>query len=103
MSITTEQLATWASLKPDDDTKALSQVVDATNAYVASLPIVANSGGGEWSPDVVLGALMLAHRTWRRRSSPNGIEGITEVGVAYVSRYDPEVSRLLALEAPAVG
>ena len=71
----------------------------ATNAWLRTLPV--------WSDPptkaVELGAVMLVGRLWRRRGSPGGIDSITEAGPVYVARFDPDISRLLALNAPQVG
>jgi hypothetical protein len=61
----------------------------------------------EFRPDdeVMVAALMLAGRLFRRRNSPGGIESIAD-SVTYVSRYDPEIERALRIGAwltPQVG
>jgi hypothetical protein len=40
---------------------------------------------------------MLAARLVRRRNSPAGVEAFTEMGPTYVSRFDPDVDRLLGM------
>lgn len=94
------------AIKQDDP--ALPFVVDAVNDWVTRLPIVADNGtddAGNPLPlpgGVKLGALMLAVKTHRRRNSPNGIEQVTGDGIAFVARHDPEISRYLGLDRPAV-
>lgn len=110
--ITREALVAWTKgAVPADDTATL--VVEAVNAYVMTLPVAARvvtSTDPDTGVETVtvpaslkLGALMLASRTHRRRSSPSGIEAITGESVAYVARYDPEVARFLELDRPRVG
>lgn len=74
--------------------------VDATNAWVRSLPVAADSltyslAPPAWPPYVTMGALMLCTRLWRRKDSPAGVEAFTEQGAVYVSRNDPDVAQLL--------
>lgn len=105
--ITAAELATWSRGQVPADAAAV-QTVDAVNAYIATLPvsrrIVPGEDGAPAVPaSVKLGALLLANRTHRRRHSPNGIEAMTGESVAYVARYDPEISRYLELDRPRVG
>lgn len=106
--ITAGDVSSWQpAIKVDDP--ALSVVVSAVNDWISQLPVVVDrqlGDAGEPLPlpgGVKLGALMLAVKTHRRRNSPNGIEQVTGDGIAFVARYDPEISRYLALDAPAVG
>jgi hypothetical protein len=105
--ITDADVAAWLGLKTWQDDTALPEVVAMVNAYVATLPVVANlPEGDDWSASVTLGATMLAGRYYRRRNSPNGVEAITEAGAQYVARYDSDISRLLQLDVytkPAIG
>lgn len=105
--VTAAALAAWSpALKAGDpDVEA---VRSAVNEYVTALPVVADlpvaDDGTVAIPEAArLGAMMLAARTHRRRHSPNGIEQITGDGVAFVARYDPEISRYLGLDKPAAG
>ena len=106
--LTAADVLSWGGLCARDpqDAASLDAVVAATEAYVNGLPVIRDAGllpGDPWPDDVRVGALMLALRTWRRRSSPAGIESATDTGVAYVARYDPDVTRLLHLDMPGVG
>lgn len=82
--------------------------VDAVNLWVRQLPVASDaltygtptypSAPGvppQWPPYVVLGALMLTTRLWRRKDSPSGVEAFTDQGAVYVSRNDPDVAQLL--------
>lgn len=51
----------------------------------------------DWPDNITEGAIMLAARLHRRRNSPAGVEAFTDMGVAYVSRRDPDVAMLLGL------
>jgi hypothetical protein len=53
----------------------------------------------EPTPSVVLGAAMLAHRIYQRRTTPLGILGATEDGYTGIIREDPDIARLLGIGA----
>lgn len=92
----------WMKLQ-DGDNQALVLVSSATHSFVSSLPIAADDSKGD---DVLLGAVMLASRLFRRRNSPGGVEAMTEAGATYVARTDSDVSRLLQLDVfqpPRIG
>lgn len=58
------------------------------------------------SPDVVMGAAILASRLHARAGSPLGLASFAEFGASAVLRLDPDVERLLGLgryAKPAVG
>lgn len=104
--ITRAELVAWSKGQvPADDSAQLT--VDAVNAYVSALPVVArldSSDDGQAVPESVkFGALLLANRAHRRRMSPNGIESMSGESVAYVARYDPDIARFLELDRPSVG
>lgn len=108
--ITAKDVADWMELSATD--AQLPGVVDAVNAFVERLPDIprdapsAEGEPGPWAPDTKLAATMLAARLHRRRNSPNGVEALTEGGASYVSRYDPDVARILRIDGhkrPAVG
>lgn len=97
------EVLTWSALDVEPDDAQLRAVVAATVAFVDGLPVVVDNGGA-WDDGVLLGATMVAARLYRRRNSPNGLESFgQDGGVTYVSRFDPDVARLLRLSAPAVG
>lgn len=72
----------------------IAVVVPAVNAFVRSF-----HGDDGLGADVVQGSVMLAARITRRRNSPAGVESFGELGATYVSRYDPDLDRLLRLGA----
>ncbi len=92
---TVSAVAGWLSI-PDghDELGYVAAVVPAVNSFVRRL-----HGDTDWSADVVQGAVMLAARLTRRRNSPAGVESFGELGATYVSRYDPDLDRLLGLGA----
>lgn len=107
--VTRDQLVTWSQGQVQAD-EAAQLTVDAVNSWATTLPVVARLPRDELGELVdpvpqhlVLGCLMLANRTHRRRQSPNGIASITGETVAYVARHDPEVSRYLELDRPSIG
>jgi len=103
-TLTPEEVATWARVPVDAD---LVAVVEAVNAFIhADCPDVGRYPNGEWDATTRLGATMLAARWLRRRNSPNGVEALTETGISYVSRYDPDLARMLRIDGyqlPKVG
>lgn len=108
--IVVEQVRThagWTSLLPEVDEAHLSAVVAAVNAEVPKhVPAVRENPIGPWGPDIVLGAVILAHRWFTRRASPTGVAAYTETGAAYVSRWDADCDRLFGIgiyAPPAIG
>lgn len=49
------------------------------------------------TPQVKLGAAMLAFRWYSRRGSPLGVIGFAELGTQGIMRHDPDVARLLGI------
>ena len=97
-----EKVKQWSSLEDATDFDALLEVCEATVAYVSALPVVKDASA--LSPQVVLGMVMLASRLYRRRNSPIGIDSFTaDGGVAYVARFDSDITMMLRLDAPQVG
>lgn len=47
--------------------------------------------------DVELGALLLAHRLYARKGSPQGLASFGELGVGAVLRLDPDIERLVGV------
>lgn len=100
------RVVSWGDLRiaPGDD--RLTSVCAAVAAYIDGLPVVADTTDGQWTPQVDLGATMLAARLHRRRMSPNGLETFGSgdmVTSTYVSRFDPDIAVMLRLDAPTVG
>lgn len=97
--VTVDDLGTWLKVNGIAGDQTAAQVVAATNSFVSSLPSIRkHPETGDWHPDTILGATMLAARLWRRRNSPNGVEAVTEAGTSFVARYDSDISRLLRLD-----
>lgn len=83
----------------------IAVVVPAVNAWVEDL-YPAEVAAQTLRTKYVQGAVMLAARIVRRRNSPAGVESFGELGATYVSRYDPDVERLLELgphRRPVIG
>lgn len=106
MATTDSKVKTWLNLQGTDQDAHVKECVTAVNAFIGSLPVVADlPADADWPAQVDLAATMLAARLVRRRNSPSGVEGITETGTSYVSRYDPDIARMLELdgyERPAI-
>lgn len=82
------------------DTVHMDGVVAAINAMVPRIvPRVRELAAptDPWPADVDRGAVMLAARLFARRNSPTGVAAFTETGPAYVSRWDPDIERLLGI------
>lgn len=103
--VTVEAVKAWLRVRDEVDDDLLAQVVAATNAWVAGLPVVTSSPATPWPDDVRLGATMLAARLYRRRNTPSGVESFTDQ-VVYLPRRDADVDMLLHIgfyALPAVG
>ncbi|PCE13991.1 hypothetical protein AUC47_04910 [Microbacterium sp. SZ1] len=106
MATTKEKVRTWMQLQGNDQDAHVTVCVEAVNAFIGGLPVIADRAtDAEWPKQVDLAATMLAARLVRRRNSPSGVEAMTEAGTSYVSRYDPDIARMLELdgyERPAI-
>lgn len=95
------------SLTDTRDDAMVDACTAAANQWVRRLPC-ADVDAVDWSAhaDVVQGANMLGARLVRRRNSPDGVQAMTDAGVAYVARSDPDIAMLLQLgvySPPSVG
>lgn len=101
------EVVRWSGLRTTEASDpALVLAAEAVVAYVEGLPILANraDGAAPWPASVRLGAVMLTARTWRRKDTPTGVASVGDDGsIAYVARFDPDMSRLLGLDGMAVG
>lgn len=106
MTTTAAKVKTWMHLQGTEQDTHVTTVVEAVNAFIAGLPVLDGlADGAAWPKQVDLAATMLAARLVRRRNSPSGVEALTEAGTSYVSRYDPDIARMLELdgyERPAI-
>lgn len=91
----------------DAITFATAAAIDFTERHC---PILARDADGnpeaEQPAGVVLGTLMLAARWYHRKNSPAGVVSFTDFGAAQVRSSDPDVARLLRIDAytpPRVG
>lgn len=89
--INTAQVSTHLKLPAPDE--HLDLIVSEVNAMVTAWH------GETWPPGVTLGAVMLAARLHRRRNSSAGVESFSEMGAAYVSRYDSDLDRQLQINS----
>lgn len=107
--ITKQQVGEYLRLKNWQTDLDLPMTIDATNAFIASLPdkpMKTTDEGEVWAETTTMAAVMFAARLYNRRNSPNGIEAMNEMGTTYVTRYDPDVARMLRLDdhrTPRVG
>lgn len=98
-----ELVAAWTK-KPADD--ALEAATAAVNAVVRGwLP--APAPGAEWPENHELGTRLLVARIWGRVQSPAGLAAaLTDAGLSYTARTDPDVALLLGIGSyarPVVG
>lgn len=93
-SITVEEMRDWSGAKLDEGTDVLQETIDAVTDLIESWK---NQPVAEWPPRWRQGAKMLIARFLRRRNSPSGVETVGDMGVAYVSRKDPDVAQLLEI------
>lgn len=100
MFTTLEAVKGWLKLTNTDDDALVTRCVTAANQ------LVTRYAGGLDGGDVALAGTMLAARLYRRRNSPDGVQGMTDGAVAYVARTDPDVARLLRIDqyqTPQIG
>lgn len=99
--ISTDQVKDALGLDPAESTDDawLATVVDAVNAWVAGLPVLADRPAptDPWPASVTLGAVMLAVHQYQSRSAPYGRAILDSAGGFQVAYADPEIARLLAL------
>jgi hypothetical protein len=86
----------WARVPDgvDDDaiTVALTAVVEAIRARCPCL-----FAASPYVPDAAYQASLLwTSRLLARRNSPEGVIGVSDMGVANIGRWDPDVARLLS-------
>jgi hypothetical protein len=79
----------------DDD--KLRDVIAGVNAYVRRLPSAVDDIAEGWADDIVLGAVMLAARIFRRKNTPAGADAVAASAAPYVARNDPEIAMLLGI------
>ena len=87
-----------------DDAAEVEEVCVATEIYVQRCRPDGYTAGDDSTPDpavytpdaqIYRGAVMYAARWLRRRNSPSGIESFADVGVMFVSKYDPQINEAL--------
>lgn len=101
----------WLQLTPGDTAEdaIITECVAAANSVVGRYV-----GEDEPTDDTVpsatdcrIAATMLASRLYRRRNSPEGIQGITPEGIAIgIVRSDADIARLLRIDSytiPMIG
>lgn len=86
------------------DENAFEGALDAACEFVQdkrpelwSTPVDDEPAVFEAGARIKLGAAMLAHRLYERRSSPLGAAQYTEFGAGTILRYDPDIGRLLGI------
>lgn len=100
----------WSGQRQGDtnDTASLQLAANAAAAYVEDLHPELFTGGDPDAeppvpavftptPQLKLGAAMLAHRWYSRRAAPLGVAGYAEMGSAGILRYDPDIAKLLGI------
>lgn len=92
--ITVEEMRAWSGAKLEDGTDVLQETINAVTDLIQTWK---NTSVDQWPPRWRQGAKMLIARYLRRRNSPSGVETVGDMGVAYVSRKDPDVAQLLEI------
>lgn len=94
--ITSDEVRTWTGRKLTDDTdtavihEVIASVTDMVEHWKSTHP-------DDWPPRWRQGTIMLIARYLRRRNSPSGVETVGDMGVAYVSRKDPDIAQMLEI------
>lgn len=91
--ITPADLRAYSGAKLDLD-ETIGTTIDAVVDMVTSWK---STTIDHWPPRWRQGTIMLIARYVRRRNSPSGVETVGDMGVAYVSRKDPDVAQLLEI------
>ena len=106
---TAERVRGWLQLPPGDEDTIVNDCVDAANSIVGRY-VGEDVPTDETVPsatDCRIAATMLAARLYRRRNSPEGVQGITPEGVAIgIVRSDADIARLLRIDSystPMIG
>lgn len=95
--------ATWAG-GPGEPDKALEAAAAAVCVFMDRQPFIEYDDKGYPLADAMQAASMLTARLYRRRHSLTGTEAVSDLGIAYVAKYDPDIARMLRLDryAPPV-
>lgn len=98
---TVEKAGEWLQLTGPDSDAILADCVAAANSvvdrYIDSEQDIPTDSDAEQA------ATMLAARLYRRRNSPEGVQGITPEGVAVgIVRSDSDIARLLRIDSFAI-
>lgn len=104
--LTVADLGSWLGRVEEDD-ENLQLALAYVNGLLDELPDVPRTDTGELKPHARAAAVMLVSRIYRRRNSAAGVETVGDMGGAlYVSRYDPDIARVLGVDGyqrPRVG
>lgn len=95
--ITAAEVREWNGASLTADTYADTQLQSVCDAVTDLVVSWKGQQPDDWPPRWRRGAIMLAARFLRRRNSPSGVEAVGDMGVAYVSRKDPDVAQLLEI------
>lgn len=106
MFTTLDLVRDWLKLTGTGDDDLVGRCVTAANRVATRYAPAGADVDPDLSGDVTLAATMLAARLYRRRNSPEGVQGMTDAGAVYVARTDPDIARLLRIDqylSPQVG
>lgn len=102
-----DRVRLWLNLNATDDPDLVAAVVEAANSVTARYVGEVSAETIPSESDASLAATMLAARLYRRRNSPEGVQGVTPDGLAIgIVRSDPDIARLLRIDqfsTPQVG
>lgn len=91
-----------SSLSEQLDTDALTALLPGVRGWVEDQRkdlVTGDPAAFTPTPQVTLGAAMLAWRTYQRRTTPLGVIGATEDGYSGILREDPDIARFLGVAA----
>lgn len=94
--ITAAEVREWTGQRLDaaNDSKVLHTVIAAVVEMVESWK---STHPDYWPVRWRTATVMLIARYVRRRNSPSGVETVGDMGVAYVSRKDPDIAQMLEI------
>lgn len=96
--LTVQELAGFRKQPNWETDLALLVAVEATNAYVDSLPTIDREIDGSWAKSTQQAALILASRFYLRQATPTGITAYGQDQSVFVTKYDSDIARLLHID-----
>jgi gamma-glutamyl:cysteine ligase YbdK (ATP-grasp superfamily) len=86
----------WARVPDTDDDCAIAAALAAVIAAIEARCPRLFGPTPHVPDDAYQAALLWTNRVFARRNSPEGVIGVSDMGVVTVGRWDPDVQRLLS-------